>query len=193
MCLQAVSLRLFWCVLRPSPQDELDARTGFPFLSDDPFHLHFFTSFVTGSGLITASTDIHNVTIGLSEKSEKLSEKSEMSELVFASEIMKSHIAPPSLASSVGARIRAAARKLKWTFNRTKDIWYADDRVSIKPVELRTIEEVSGVKFGQQEVSEVDDLINRATELLGDKDQDIVRTFLIALRAMVSSSDRPRA
>lgn len=116
-----------------------------------------------------------------------------MSELVFASEIMKSHIAPPSMASSVAARIRAASRKLKWTFNRTKDIWYADERVSIKPKELRTIEEVSGVKYGQQEVSEVDSLINRATELLVDEDQDIVRTLLTALRAVIGSLDRPRA
>lgn len=115
-----------------------------------------------------------------------------MSELVYASEVLKSHIAPPSVSSSVGARILAASRKLKWTFNRTRDVWYADHRVSIKPKELRKLEEVSGVKFGQQEVSEIDDLINRATELLGGQDQDIVRTFLVALRAMVGSSDRPR-
>lgn len=116
-----------------------------------------------------------------------------MSELVFASEILKSHIAPPSVASSVGARIRAASRKLKWTFNRTKDIWYADERVSIKPKELRTIEEVSGVRYGQQEIREIDNLINRATELLVDEDQDIARTLITALRAVISSLDRTRA
>lgn len=125
--------------------------------------------------------------------SEKLSEKSEMSELVFASEILKSHIAPPSLASSVGARILAASRKLKWSFNRTRDVWYADQRVSIKPKELRKLEEVSGVEYGQQELNEVERLINNATKLLGHKDPHISGSVFAALRSLIGTLDRPGA
>nr|WP_313011661.1 hypothetical protein [Brucella intermedia] len=125
--------------------------------------------------------------------SEKLSEKSEMSELVFASKVLKSHIAPPSVASGIGARILAASRALKWSFNRTKDVWYADERVSIKPRELRKLEEVSGVKYGQQELSEVEKLISRAQEILGDEDKDLARSFLAAFRAFLGAVDRPRA
>lgn len=116
-----------------------------------------------------------------------------MSELVFASEVLKSHIAPPSVASGIGARILAASRSLKWSFNRTKDVWYADERVSIKPRELRKLEEVSGVKYGQQELSEVDKLISRAQEILGDEDKDLARSFLAAFRAFLGAVDRPRA
>lgn len=119
--------------------------------------------------------------------SEKLSEKSEMSELVFASKVLKERIAPPSAASGIGARILTASRALKWSFNRTKDVWYADERVSIKPKELRKVEEVSGVKYGQQKLSEVDELISRATEILGNDDQDLARPFAVAMRAFLSA------
>lgn len=116
-----------------------------------------------------------------------------MSELVFASEILKSHIAPPSLASSVGARILAASRKLKWSFNRTRDVWYADQRVSIKPKELRKLEEVSGVEYWQQELNEVERLINNATKLLGHKDPHISGSVFAALRSLIGAVDRPGA
>lgn len=116
-----------------------------------------------------------------------------MSELVFASEILKSHVAPPSLASSVGARILAASRKLKWSFNRTRDVWYADHRVSIKPKELRKLEEVSGVEFGRQELCEVDKFIDNATKLLGHKDPNISGSVFAALRSLLGVVDSPRA
>lgn len=123
--------------------------------------------------------------------SEKLSEKSEMSELVFASKILKERIAPPSAASGIGARILTASRALKWSFNRTKDVWYADERVSIKPKELRKVEEVSGVTYGQ-ELAEVDKLISRASEILGHDDPDLARPVAAAMRALLSALDSAR-
>lgn len=171
----------------------MDARISFPGFPGCPFHLHHSVLFQFGSGLIAVPSDNLNVLKGLSEMSEKLSEKSEMSELVFASEILKSHIAPPSLASSVGARILAASRKLKWSFNRTRDVWYADQRVSIKPKELRKLEEVSGVEYGQQELNEVERLINNATKLLGHKDPHISGSVFAALRSLIGAMDRPGA
>jgi hypothetical protein len=133
----------------------------------------------------------------LHERFSKLSEipeeKSEMSELAFASEMMREKIAPPSLSSSISARILAAARALRWKYSRAKDVWYADERVSIKPRELRKIEELSGVQYGKAEADSVALLISRADALLESQDPDFHGPFVAALRALVGALDRPRA
>jgi hypothetical protein len=131
-----------------------------------------------------------NVASGVSEMSEKQSEKSEMSELVFASEMMRTRIAPPGSAASKGERVRAAARALRWKFSRARDVWYADERVSIHPSELRKIEELAGVRYGQQEVDEIGALIARADALLVGEGPDFRSTFVDALRAMVGALAR---
>lgn len=125
---------------------------------------------------------------------EKTQEKSEMlSELAYASDAMKNRIAPPGSAPSKGERIRKAARLLRWKYSRAAAVWYGDERVSIKPHELRTIEEVSGVKFGKQEVREVDELIKSAEALLVGQDANFQRAFAAGLRAFARALDRPRA
>jgi hypothetical protein len=124
--------------------------------------------------------------------SEKPSENSEMSEIAFASTQLKS-IAPPALSSHIGERIRAAAIRLGWSHSRTKDIWYADERVSIKPRELRQIEEVTGVRYGREELAEIDALISRADALLVGNIPDRGSPVLAALRALVGAFDRPGA
>lgn len=116
-----------------------------------------------------------------------------MSELFFASRVLKERIAPASIASNISVRIREASRALNWSFNRTKDVWYADVRVSIRPKELRKIEEVSGVKYGQTELNEVDELINSATQILQSKDAHIASSLVAALRSLLGAFDRPRA
>lgn len=118
----------------------------------------------------------------MSLKSEFTSEKSEMSELVFASRMMRERIAPAGSADSKGERIRNAANTLRWKYSRAKAVWYADDRTSIKPRELRKIEEISGVKYGKQEVDELDQIISRADALLEGNDPDFYRPFRDALR-----------
>jgi hypothetical protein len=125
--------------------------------------------------------------------SKKEPEKSQMSELVFASRMMRERIAPPGSAPTVGARVAAAARHLKWKYSRAFSVWYADERVSLKPRELRQIEEFSGVKFGQQEVNEIDNLISRAGALLESQDQDFHSAFVAAIRAFTSALDSTRA
>ena len=123
--------------------------------------------------------------------SEKQSEKSEMqSELVWASQTLRDVIAPAGSADSKGERIRAAAMALRWKFSRAKDVWYADERVSLKPREIRKIEEVSGVIYGRKEVNEIDRLISRADALLEGSDPDFHSPFVAALRALVSAVDR---
>lgn len=123
--------------------------------------------------------------------SENRSEKSEMSELAFVRERLHQNIAPAHLSSHIGERIRAAARRLGWSPSRTKDIWYGDERVSIKPRELRKIEETTGVRYGQTELSEIDALIARADTILASGGAGGGSQVLAALRALVGAADRP--
>lgn len=122
--------------------------------------------------------------------SEKRLEKSEMHELVWASNVLRTHVAPPGSAAGKVERIRNAAHALKWKFSRAKDVWYADERVSLKPREIRKIEEVSGVRYGRQEVEEIDRLISRADALLEGADADFYRPFVTAFRAFARALDR---
>lgn len=123
--------------------------------------------------------------------SEKSSENSEMSEVAWASEQLQTRIAPPALSSHVGERVRAAARALKWKPSRTKDIWYADERVSIKPRELRQLEEYTGVRYGHAELTEFNQLIDAADALLARQGPSSGSPVLAALRALVGAADRP--
>lgn len=127
------------------------------------------------------------------EMPEKPSENSEMSEIAWAQAQLHQRVAPASLSSHIGERVRHAARALKWKPSRTKDIWYADDRVSIKPRELRQIEELTGVRYGQAELTEFDQLIARADALLAGEGPRGGSPVLAALRALVSAADRPGA
>lgn len=124
--------------------------------------------------------------------SKKPSENSdEMSELVFSSNAMREHIAPVGSVHHIETRIRIAATKLRWKFSRTRDVWYADDRVSIKPRELRRIEEVAGIKYGRQEVRNIEEVISKADALLDGPEADFYRPFVTAVRAMARVFDRP--
>lgn len=118
--------------------------------------------------------------------SETTKEKPEVSELAFASSAMRQRIAPPAI-GSVKQRINRAAAALRWSVSRTRDVWYADPRVSMKPRELRKIEEVAGVTYGRQERASVDALISRADALLMGGDPNFVRPFVAALRALLGA------
>lgn len=113
-----------------------------------------------------------------------------MSELVWSSQMMRERIAPPGCAPSKGERIREAARLLRWKYSRAFSVWYADERVSLKPRELRQIEELTGIRYGKQEVAETDALIARATAFLERPNPRVHRSFFAALRTFVGSLDR---
>lgn len=117
----------------------------------------------------------------------KSSEKSEVSELVWASEQMRERIAPRG---SVKERIRSAARALGWSYSRTRTLWYADERASIKPRELRAIETVADIHYGREELRSIDQLIANADALLMGSDPDFVGAFVAAFRAMAGALDR---
>lgn len=111
----------------------------------------------------------------------KSSEKNDMSEIAWASERLQEDIAPRG---SVKERIRDAALTLKWKHSRTRTIWYADERASIKPKELRRIEEVTGIAYGREELNSVETLIARADALASlHEDESVYSAFATALRA----------
>lgn len=117
-------------------------------------------------------------------------EKSEMSTAVeFCQFALRERIAPPSV-GSVKERIVYAARKMGWSHTRTRDIWYADPRVSIKAEQLIKVEAVSGLEYARQEVRKNDDAIARATALLGGEDAHLVRSIVAAVRSALSFRHR---
>lgn len=124
--------------------------------------------------------------------SEKSSEKSEMSTVEFCQRALRDEIAPISV-GSVQARIRAASRALGWSYTRTKDAWYADPRISIKPEELFRIEAVSGLTYAREELRKNEQAIERATALLGGEDTHLIRTVVTAVFSALGLSHSSRA
>lgn len=124
--------------------------------------------------------------------SETPSEKSEMSELAWASDVLQNHVAPTGSAQYVETRVRNAAKALGWKFSRARQVWYGDDRVAIRPRELRQIEEHTGLRYGREELRTVDDLIASADALTLGTDPDFASAFAAGLRAFVGALDRTR-
>jgi hypothetical protein len=119
-------------------------------------------------------------------------EKSEMSTVEFCQYALRERIAPPSI-GSVKQRIVYAARKMGWSHTRTRDIWYADPRVSIKADQLIQVEALSGLEYARQEVRKNDDAIARATALLGGEDSHLVRSIVAAVLKVVGLQNRAGA
>lgn len=105
-----------------------------------------------------------------------------MSSVEFVQDALRERVAPPSI-GSVKARIRHASRRLGWTPSRTKAAWYADPRISISADELRVVEETTGLRYGRQELHEIDAYIARADALLEGPDAHFYRAFVDAFRA----------
>ena len=115
-----------------------------------------------------------------------------MSCVDFASHSLRTTIAPLGAASNTKDRIRFASRKLGWSYSRTKDVWYADPRVSISADELSQLETVSGdVYAARKELRSVDQLIAKAEALLDGKDADLHRPMVHALISFIRALDRP--
>jgi hypothetical protein len=121
---------------------------------------------------------------------EKKSEKSDLSELAWAQEQLRENVAPRG---SVKERVRTAALRLGWSHSRTRTLWYADDRASVKPKELRRITELTGVEYGREELRSVDDLIAQADARLMGNDPDFHSAFAAALRTFIGAFHRARA
>lgn len=126
-----------------------------------------------------------------SEMSDKSSENSEMHSVEFVSDVLRDHVAPPRAGANVKDRIRAASRKLGWSYSRTRDAWYADGRISISADEMRQVEEATGIRYGRQEIRQIDDIIATADALLDGSDADFHRPFVAAMRSFFRSVARP--
>ena len=120
--------------------------------------------------------------------SEKMVKKF-MSSVAFTQHALREHIAPASI-GSMKARIRHASRKLGWSDSRTRECWYGRDRVRISADELTKIEETTGLRYGRQELKEIDAYIARASALLEGQDSDFHRPFIAAMRAFFGALDR---
>lgn len=112
-----------------------------------------------------------------------------MSSVEFTQYALRNHIAPPSI-GSIKARIRHASRKLGWSDSRTRECWYARERVRISADEITTIEEKTGLRYGREELRSIEELIGRADAILAHTDEDFHRPFLAALRAVARLADR---
>lgn len=121
---------------------------------------------------------------------EKKSGKTRMSSVeVFAQDALRGYVAPASI-GSVKERLRTAARRLGWSYHRTKSVWYGDERVRISGAELVQIEEATGLRYGRQELEDIDALIARAETLMEGADPDFHRPFVAALRAFFGAAHR---
>jgi hypothetical protein len=115
-----------------------------------------------------------------------------MSTVDFCQSALRERISPPEQ-GSVKTRIIKASRKLGWSPSRTRDVWYADPRVSISVEELREIEEEAGITYGRNEARELSTLIGRADALLAGSETDHNRTLVHALSAFIRALDGSRA
>lgn len=125
--------------------------------------------------------------------SEKLSEKSKMSALEFAQHALRTRVAPKAM-GSVKERLRHATsvlRRRNWSANRVKDLWYADCRARPIPDEILDLEELTGLKYGRQEVDEIDALIARADALMDGPDADFYSPWVAGFRAFIGALYRP--
>lgn len=114
-----------------------------------------------------------------------------MSAVQFCQHALQERIAPPSI-GTVKERINKAARRLGWSYNRTRDVWYADPRVSIKAEQLVQIERLSGLEMARREMRTNEDIIARAEALLDGPHADFFGPFVAAIRAAVGLADRAR-
>lgn len=122
---------------------------------------------------------------------EKGSENLKMSGVHQASEIIQTKIAPVGLCQSVAERIRHAARKLGWSYSRTKEIWYRNAR-SIQYEEMLKAKEVAGLTDAKIELTKVDELIANADRLIDRKDPAVRRAIRAGFRAFLGALHRPR-
>ena len=123
---------------------------------------------------------------------DKASEKRKMSVAVFCQAALRDEIAPLTL-GSVKTRIGKAATRLGWSYTRTRDVWYADPKISISGDELIRVEAVSGLEYARQEVRKNDDAIARAEALLGSQDPHLLGEIVAALLQMVGLQNRTGA
>lgn len=116
--------------------------------------------------------------------SEKLSERSNMS-TAEASVLVRQLAKPFDVGDSVKCCLRRVSRKLPWSFNRVKDVWYADARISISAEEMTQLRRAAKLAAEEQEAKDdlarIDARLSRLESLLQGIDQEFHSETLAAL------------
>ena len=97
-----------------------------------------------------------------------------------AADLIRRVADPRPSGDSVKAAIGRAARRLGWSWNRAKDVWYADNRISISADEMRALQ--TQTKEAKQD-DEIKARIERLESILLAKDEAFYRPQIDALRA----------
>lgn len=111
---------------------------------------------------------------------------------VWTADALQNHVAPQSVSSHLGERQRYAARILRWSDSRVRDLWSNyQGRYQPSPEEVAQIENKTGLRFNaRHELSENERLIIRAQSLLDGNATGSNRALAAALRALLGASDR---
>lgn len=111
-----------------------------------------------------------------------------MSALVEAQSLLRKVAEPVPAGDSVKAAICRASRRLRWNFNRTKSLWYGDQRAKVSGDELNQLRDVA-----KQSAGGGDDLLARtaiALETVAARldriDPDMFGTDCAALRDLAN-------
>jgi hypothetical protein len=114
--------------------------------------------------------------------SEIVSENSELRDVAFASDLLRTRVSPP-LIGSVKSRINSAARRLKWSASRVKDVWYQDARL-IRACEMDRLKAVARVSEDERETAETIRSIARLAARLASVDAEFHGPEIDRLRAL---------
>lgn len=130
--------------------------------------------------------------------SEISSESKEMQDVLECQSMIKMIV--PRDSRSIQEWITATARKLGWTYTRTKDVWYADarridghEKEQLKAIKAkRDADTASEKRIARNEYAELCDRISRLETALAIADEDHGRPLIDALRAIMGRVDSAR-
>lgn len=131
--------------------------------------------------------------------SEILSESSNMSSVAEASALLRRVAGPREAGDSVKLLIRRASKRLKWSFTRTKDVWYRDarridsiemDRLRDKVAELEARQAIASVVALRQRLAEADEDFHGPTIAALD---DALRRMGADVRALAVREEEQRS
>lgn len=111
----------------------------------------------------------------------------DMSDVTWASKVLREH-APEG---KWQVKVSALARRLKWGFSRTKDVYFADGKIVLRSHEHRAVRRLAGLEDARDELTENERLIARARSILDSNGTGGDRASAAALRAFLGSFDRP--
>lgn len=121
---------------------------------------------------------------------ENRSECRGVSALTYEASRLIRDLVPHRDGDNVRSRIAKAARRLEWSFNRAKDVWFADGRISVRAAEmdrLRALRAEAEAKArrhaDQMEATRLENLADRLERADPEAGGELARPLRIAARA----------